>query len=176
MISKKHLILPVDQNRLVLPQALIPENTRAFIYELQEDGRIILSPLSDVPDVSVSISEDPKPQRSGSHFSNVIDFRKYQIRLKNKERKHKKSRNMSQAEGAGKSCEGGSFVRLCNFPSRLEAEMLGEILRQAEIPYIIQSEDIGIFGPGAAPAPGGARIAVREADLEYAKVALSGLI
>lgn len=58
----------------------------------------------------------------------------------------------------------------------MEAEMAGEILKQSEIPYLIQSEDIGIFGPGAGPAPMGARLMVRQDDLQDAKVLLSGLI
>lgn len=68
------------------------------------------------------------------------------------------------------------FILLHRFPSRMEAEMAGEILKQAEIPYLIQSEDIGIFGPGAGPAPMGARLMVRQDDLPDAKVLLSGLI
>lgn len=68
------------------------------------------------------------------------------------------------------------FILLHRFPSRMEAEMAGEILKQAEIPYLIQSEDIGIFGSGAGPAPMGARLMVRQDDLQDAKVLLSGLI
>lgn len=68
------------------------------------------------------------------------------------------------------------FILLHRFPSRMEAEMAGEILKQAEIPYLIQSEDIGIFGPGAGPAPMGARLMVRQDDLQDAKVLLSGMI
>ncbi|MCG3113666.1 MAG: DUF2007 domain-containing protein [Candidatus Manganitrophus sp. SB1] len=68
------------------------------------------------------------------------------------------------------------FILLHRFPSRMEAEMAGEILKQGEIPYLIQSEDIGIFGPGAGPAPMGARLMVRQDDLQDAKVLLSGLI
>lgn len=68
------------------------------------------------------------------------------------------------------------LILLHRFPSRMEAEMAAEILKQAEIPYVIQSEDIGIFGPGAAPAPTGARLMVPPEDLEDAKVLLSGLI
>lgn len=68
------------------------------------------------------------------------------------------------------------FILLHRFSSRMEAEMAGEILKQAEIPYLIQSEDIGIFGPGAGPAPMGARLMVRQDDLQDAKVLLSGLI
>lgn len=68
------------------------------------------------------------------------------------------------------------FILLHRFPSRMEAEMAGEILKKAEIPYLIQSEDIGIFGPGAGSAPMGARLMVRQDDLQDAKVLLSGLI
>lgn len=69
-----------------------------------------------------------------------------------------------------------SFIPLHRFPSRMEAEMAGEILKQAEIPYLIQSEDIGIFGPGASPAPSGARLLVHQEDLQDAKILLSGLV
>lgn len=68
------------------------------------------------------------------------------------------------------------FVLLYRFSSRMEAEMAGEILKQAEIPFLIQSEDIGIFGPGSSPAPAGARLLVYQEDLQDAKVLLSGLI
>jgi len=68
------------------------------------------------------------------------------------------------------------FVVLYLFPSRIEAEMAGEILKEGEIPYLIQSEDIGLFGPGAGPAPAGARLMVRQGDVEDAKVLLTGLI
>ena len=68
------------------------------------------------------------------------------------------------------------FMLLYLFPSRMEAEMAGEILKQAEIPFLIQSDDIGLFGPGATPAPAGARLLVREIDLDDAKALLSGLI
>jgi len=54
--------------------------------------------------------------------------------------------------------------------------MAAEILKQAEIPYLIQSEDIGIFGPGGSPAPAGARLLVSREDLQDAKALLAGLI
>jgi len=68
------------------------------------------------------------------------------------------------------------FVLLHRFSSRMEAEMAAEILKQAKIPYLIQSEDIGVFGPGASPAPMGARLMVRQDDFQDAKILLSGLI
>lgn len=68
------------------------------------------------------------------------------------------------------------FTVLHLFPSRIEAEMAGEILKDAEIPCLVQSEDIGLFGPGAGPAPAGARLMVRKGDIEDAKALLAGLI
>lgn len=69
-----------------------------------------------------------------------------------------------------------SFIRLHRFPSRMDAEMIGEILKNARIAYLIQSEDIGIFGPGAGPSPAGARLMVRKEDLQEAKELLRGLL
>ncbi len=68
------------------------------------------------------------------------------------------------------------FVALHDFSSRVEAEMAGEILEQAGIPFLIQSEDIGIFGPGGGPAPTGAQLLVRLEDLPDATTLLTGLI
>ena len=70
----------------------------------------------------------------------------------------------------------GKFIRLSVFPSRLEAEMAGEILAKVEIPFLIQSDDIGIFGPGAVPAPSGAKLLVREEDLSEAEALLPKLL
>lgn len=178
MTSKKRLVLSVDQNKLILPQSLIPENVTSFLYEQYEDGRIVLSPLPASSEGSLPISASQKANQSQPSFSNVIDFRESRLRLKNQTQRNKKASETAEAQATSKTSldlEGG-FVKLCLFSSRLEAEMLGEILKQADIPYLIQSEDIGIFGPGAAPAPGGARIVVRKADFEYAKRTLSGLI
>ncbi|MBI3804393.1 MAG: DUF2007 domain-containing protein [Nitrospirae bacterium] len=69
-----------------------------------------------------------------------------------------------------------AFTILHRFQSRMEAEMAGEILSQAHIPYLIQSEDIGIFGPGASPTPAGARLLVHPEDLEEARTRLLGMI
>lgn len=38
--------------------------------------------------------------------------------------------------------------KVARFPSRLEAEAVGNALDQYDIPFLVQSEDIGIFGPG----------------------------
>jgi hypothetical protein len=68
--------------------------------------------------------------------------------------------------------ERGKFIVLSVFSSRLEAEMAGEILAKVEIPFLIQSDDIGLFGPGAIPAPSGATLLVRKEDLLEAKALL----
>jgi len=174
MASKKRLTIRVDQNRLVLPQALISEKTEAYTCELQADGRIVLSPVAAA--ASDKIVKPAEPLQRPTDFPNVIDFRESQARLKKPMQKNKKAPKVSKTKTEDTSGSETGFVKLHLFPSRLEAEMVGEILKQAEIPYLIQSEDIGIFGPGAAPAPGGARLRVRKADLEYAKVILAGLI
>lgn len=54
--------------------------------------------------------------------------------------------------------------------------MAGEILAKVEIPFLIQSDDIGIFGPGAVPAPAGAKLLVREEDLSEAEALLPKLL
>lgn len=54
-----------------------------------------------------------------------------------------------------------SFVEIARFPSRLEAETIGHALDQHGIPFLVQSDDIGIFGPGmTALTPSGARLLV----------------
>ncbi|MCB1057049.1 MAG: hypothetical protein KDD11_16225, partial [Acidobacteria bacterium] len=59
------------------------------------------------------------------------------------------------------------FVEIASFPSRLEAETVGHALDQHGIPFLVQSEDIGIFGPGMSGwTPGGARLLVPESARE----------
>jgi hypothetical protein len=60
------------------------------------------------------------------------------------------------------------YTKLRTFPSRLEAEMAAEVLEKAQIPFIIQSEDTGIFGPGSVPSPRGARLLVPKEDMKIA--------
>lgn len=38
-----------DKNRLTLPKQLIPEGVDRFEYALDEEGRIILTPLTEIP-------------------------------------------------------------------------------------------------------------------------------
>jgi len=40
------------------------------------------------------------------------------------------------------------FVQIARFDTRLEAEAIGHALDQYEIPFLVKSDDIGIFGPG----------------------------
>jgi len=40
------------------------------------------------------------------------------------------------------------FVQIGRFDTRLEAEAIGHALDQYDIPFIVKSDDIGIFGPG----------------------------
>lgn len=55
------------------------------------------------------------------------------------------------------------FIEVARFPSRLEAESIGHALDQYGIPFIVQSPDIGIFGPGHIGAvPMGASLCVPE--------------
>ena len=67
------------------------------------------------------------------------------------------------------------YVKLMTFPSRMEAEMAAEVLKKAQIPFIIQSEDTGMFGPGSAPAPRGARLLVPPEDMTRARDLLKGM-
>lgn len=53
------------------------------------------------------------------------------------------------------------FVEIASFPSRMEAETVGHALDQYGIPFLVQSSDVGMFGPGMTGwTPGGARLMV----------------
>ena len=55
------------------------------------------------------------------------------------------------------------FVEIARFGSRLEAETIGHALDQYDIPFLVQSPDIGIFGPGMmGTSPVGAVLCVPE--------------
>ncbi len=48
------------------------------------------------------------------------------------------------------------FVELASFDSRLEAEAIGHALDQYDIPFLVQSAPVGIFGigmMGRSPVP-----------------------
>jgi hypothetical protein len=53
------------------------------------------------------------------------------------------------------------FEEVARFPSRLEAEAIGHALDQYDIPFLVQSADVGMFGPGMTGwSPEGARLLV----------------
>ena len=53
------------------------------------------------------------------------------------------------------------FVEIARFGSRLEAETIGHALDQYDIPFIVQSADVGMFGPGMiGTSPAGAELLV----------------
>ena len=53
------------------------------------------------------------------------------------------------------------FEEVARFPSRLEAETIGHALDQYDIPFMVQSADVGMFGPGMTGwSPEGARLLV----------------
>ena len=68
------------------------------------------------------------------------------------------------------------LVRVAGFPSRLEAEAVGNALTQYEIPFFVKSEDLGIFGPGHTGAtPQGAVLLVPREYEDRVKKLLSCL-
>jgi hypothetical protein len=44
--------------------------------------------------------------------------------------------------------EAPELVEIARFPSRLEAESIGHALDQYGIPFLVRSDDIGMYGPG----------------------------
>lgn len=180
MDSKKKKIILIDDNKLSLPEGLIPNDVTQFLIEYLEDGRLILSPVSSSDQIPPDFQDASQGSEKMADLAEVIDIRLGRKRTKKTKAKNQQLDHEKKLKSARKSEEDtlfdDGFVRLHHFSSRLEAEMLGEILRQSDLPFLIQSEDIGIFGPGAAPAPGGAVLVVRRTDLEYAKTLLAGLI
>ena len=69
------------------------------------------------------------------------------------------------------------FVEIARFNSRLEAESIGHALDQYEIPFLVQSADIGMFGPGmVGTSPAGARLLVPEDKLETVRELLNCVV
>ena len=53
------------------------------------------------------------------------------------------------------------FVEVARFSSRLEAETIGHALDPHGIPFVVQSSDVGVFGPGmTGMSPEGAALCV----------------
>jgi len=170
--GKKIVIL--DKGKITLPQEFLPEGVCHFVCERSEDGRIILSPIDGQDEPTMDLHPHDISKRKAGGTAPVIDLRSSPAF----KRKQHRSEGRARPPLPSNKVRGGSeaFVTLQLFPSRMEAEMLGEILKQSGLPYLIQSEDIGVFGPGAGPAPGGARLVVRSSDLEEARGLLLGLI
>ena len=69
------------------------------------------------------------------------------------------------------------YVEIARFDSRLEAETVGHALDQYDIPFLIQSHDIGMFGPGhLGRTPGGAGLLVPADRVEETKQLLNCVI
>jgi hypothetical protein len=69
------------------------------------------------------------------------------------------------------------YVEIARFSSRLEAETVGHALDPYDIPFVVQSPDIGIFGPGMTGAsPFGASLQVPEDRVEEVEELLSCVV
>lgn len=70
------------------------------------------------------------------------------------------------------------YVEIARLPSRLEAETIGHALDEHGIPFLVQSPDIGIFGPGFAGAnpAGGAALLVPEDAVEKVRELLTCVV
>jgi len=67
-----------------------------------------------------------------------------------------------------------AFVEVARFPSRLEAETVGHALDAHEIPFLVKSDDVGIFGPGmVGTSPAGATLWVSDEHLARVRELLS---
>jgi len=68
------------------------------------------------------------------------------------------------------------FEVVAIFNSRLEAEAVGHALDQHDIPFLVQSADVGMFGPGMTGwSPEGARLLVPADRVEEVHELLSCL-
>ncbi len=69
------------------------------------------------------------------------------------------------------------YQEIAVFSSRLEAETVGHALDPFGIPFLVRSDDIGIFGPGmTAMTPEGARLLVPADRLEEVRELLSCVV
>ncbi len=70
-----------------------------------------------------------------------------------------------------------AFRKIARFPSRLEAETVGHALDQYDIPFLVKSDDVGVFGPGmVGRSPTGATLWVAEEHVEQVKELLSCVV
>ena len=69
------------------------------------------------------------------------------------------------------------YVEIARFESRLEAETVGHALDSYEIPFLVQSADIGMFGPGMVGwSPAGAALLVPENRVEEVRELLNCVV
>ena len=69
------------------------------------------------------------------------------------------------------------FTEIARFSSRLEAETIGHALDQFDIPFLVQSADIGMFGPGMiGTSPAGAQLLVPQNRQEEARELLNCVV
>ena len=69
------------------------------------------------------------------------------------------------------------FVEIARFSSRLEAETIGHALDQYDIPFLVQSADVGMFGPGMIGAsPSGAQLLVPQNRLDEVRELLNCVV
>ena len=69
------------------------------------------------------------------------------------------------------------FIEIGRFTSRLEAETIGHALDQYDIPFIVQSADIGMFGPGMTGiSPAGAGLLVPRDRVDEVRELLNCLV
>ena len=69
------------------------------------------------------------------------------------------------------------FVEIATFGSRLEAETIGHALDQYGIPFLVQSHDVGMFGPGMiGSSPAGARLLVPQDRVDEVRELLNCVV
>lgn len=69
------------------------------------------------------------------------------------------------------------FKEIARFSSLLEAETIGHALDQYDIPFLVQSEAVGMFGPGMmGTSPVGATLLVPEDRVEEVRELLSCVV
>ena len=69
------------------------------------------------------------------------------------------------------------FAEIARFSSRAEAETVGHALDQFDIPFLVQSADTGIFGPGMVGwSPQGAALLVPEERMDEVRELLECVV
>lgn len=70
-----------------------------------------------------------------------------------------------------------SYTEIAWFNSRIEAEVVGHALDQYDIPFLVQSGDTGMFGPGmVGRSPVGASLLVPDEHVEEVRELLNCVV